>query len=200
MMNIKPLLTVMMISLLGCHSPSQENSTGKEHKPYPLVAEEKLDSSTLTAPKDSLPYKNFEMFKGDTLSYLRNNFIVRKEYYQYKPLSDLLKDLEIPILKYTIIAHPHFSIHDKLKGIYLKFERDADILNKYDLKKVPDMLIITFKDSVDIKTIRPMLRRGKSLWTKESETYFSRKHVGNISMTHYSDTRNEGTTKNMKKY
>jgi hypothetical protein len=47
--------------------------------------------------QENLPYKSWKEFNGDTIQYLEYNFTTRQEQYQGKKISEILKDLELPI-------------------------------------------------------------------------------------------------------
>lgn len=127
-------------------------------------------------------YRPFKTFKGDTLAYLRTNFVDRMAYYQNKPLSVLLKDVEINIHTFTPIQ-PYFPPEDDSPyGVYLRFEDEIAYYNKKKMKKISHTLVVLIKDTIDMEKIRPMLRRNKSRWTKEIKAFYEDKIVKEIGM------------------
>lgn len=61
----------------------------------------------LSAQSD-LPYKPFSAFDGDTVEYLKYNFTTRGAYYKGKKVSDIVNDLEFPVLYIgeVMVSHP----------------------------------------------------------------------------------------------
>ena len=48
--------------------------------------------------QDDLPYRPFKSFNNDTIQYIDYNFLIRGEQYAGKKISELINDLELPIL------------------------------------------------------------------------------------------------------
>jgi hypothetical protein len=48
--------------------------------------------------QDTLLYKPLASFEGDTVAYLEYNFTTRSKQYAGKKVSDILKDLELPVI------------------------------------------------------------------------------------------------------
>lgn len=67
-----------------------------------------------------LVYKPFKMYKGDTLRYLKENFVDHKAYYLNKPLKALMEKLEIKIYS-TIPTSSIFERTDVFDGLMLNF-------------------------------------------------------------------------------
>jgi hypothetical protein len=51
------------------------------------------------AAQDTLSYKPWASFEGDTVAYLEYNFNTRSKQYAGKKVADLLKDLELPVIE-----------------------------------------------------------------------------------------------------
>jgi hypothetical protein len=54
--------------------------------------------------QDTLSYKSWASFKGDTVAYLEYNFQTRGKQYVGKKVSDVFKDLELPVIETTEAA------------------------------------------------------------------------------------------------
>jgi hypothetical protein len=48
--------------------------------------------------QDTLSYKSWASFEGDTVAYLEYNFNTRHKQYAGKKVSDIIKDLELPVI------------------------------------------------------------------------------------------------------
>lgn len=175
----KLLFLILLISLtfgLGCNvSYTQQN--------------EKQNVFTLNIQKDDTLKKSFTLkalksVNSDTLNYLRSNFILHKDFYINKPLNILLKDLELPVIRYyqMFLDPPQL---ERLEGITLKFERDVDMLRKFDSKMVPNMLIISLKDSIMLNDIRPLMMKHKGNWSMEVQNYYKDKKIKELMMIKY---------------
>jgi hypothetical protein len=51
--------------------------------------------------QDTLSYKPLTSFEGDTVAYLEYNFNIRHKQYAGKKVSDIIKDLELPVIEIT---------------------------------------------------------------------------------------------------
>ena len=73
-----------------------------------------------TRAQDDLSYRSFKSFKNDTIQYLDYNFLIRGEQYAGKKVSDLINDLELPILSITVTMEQSTGPSDsKITGIEL---------------------------------------------------------------------------------
>lgn len=132
--------------------------------------------------KDS--YKKLKTFKGDTLKYLLENFIERKDQYINKPFDFFMKDLEIPIKSYTPITTYYYKLLSK--GDYLYFisykEQEFDWATFKDLPT-----IIVEWDAIQADSIYTMSKRNNSAWT-DNEIIFHRKLIikNLLLVNHYS--------------
>lgn len=110
--NMRILLISYIMAIWGCNtSPSKIVSGDSTYVSDTLEGKETVEVGNLTAKTkdDNLstkypPYKEFKLFRGDTLGYLQYNFVGRKAYYKHKPLTVLFNDIEVAVLKFVIIT------------------------------------------------------------------------------------------------
>ena len=85
--------------------------------------------------QEKMPYKSKAMFKADTLQYLEYNYNVERsvEYYKDKTVSDILKELEYPVLYIVesfFLTMPNGS--SKLTGLSLGIQQNGAKPNPLD--------------------------------------------------------------------
>ncbi|MBK0383565.1 hypothetical protein I5M32_11410 [Pedobacter sp. SD-b] len=155
------LLIILLLSLTACSTLKQQSSNNKQQK-----------------------YIKLEKFKGDTLSFVQNSILNRKEFYKGKELNVLLKDLAIPIVHYTTgvtFRHkdqsPHISLYP-----YNDTEKDKKITKKED----PIIITIVWQTPLRTSYVDSLSIRNKSNWTPEVQEYFGKQIVKDIGKVNFS--------------
>lgn len=180
--------------LLGCTADLKKSEN--EHKNVPLKSHSVIDTSPQDISLEKLPaYKKLAAYKGDTLSYLRENFIARKSTYLNKPAKVLLAALEIPVVKY--ITSDDYSPHHnrsplnqerdaegiiKVRGIYFKFENDAVWMAKINSKKITNTLYLTFEEPFDNRHTLYLYKKHKGAWVQQTSDYYGSIIIKDISL------------------
>jgi len=169
----------LLLLFLECKN-SHENTEEANHKAR--TSADKAVPDTLHTHE--LPYRKWKDFNADTLNYLVKNFVDRKTYYKNKPLSVFFKDIEIPIVDYTTdFSYPP---NDKyLHGITLMFENYVVVYNKFQTKKVPNLLVVDLKGFLTNEEVRSFLIKYKQPWPKEAKLFFDKQLVNDIGIIKY---------------
>jgi hypothetical protein len=129
-------------------------------------------------------YKPLAEFNGDTLNYIRYNFIANKSQYIGQPVSLLFDHLE-PVLKSYLCATNYIDddSDDSLIGSYLSFlEKDeTGVRSSHNRKNVE--LIITFKNCMPMESLRGLYadRRIKRDWIPQVKTLFGSQVISDVA-------------------
>lgn len=164
-------LTVFGVVFFLFSCQSTKINTGENQKPF---------SDTL---QDS---SHLAFYKGDTISYV--NYIVKNQAkYIGKPLSDLLKDLEIPI--HTFSYSPNQKDRYKITNLTLstkQYNTPPRIINGYDQEIEIGIGWQTFVSPDSIKAIKK--ENGPPdyyNWSEKAKGYFGKQIVGNLWLSGY---------------
>ena len=131
----------------------------------------------LYAQGDVKPYRPLSEFDYKPKEYLQYNFVERKELYLGNPLSELLKDLELPI-KYFWDISSAFSM--EYVGIDLFFENEAAIDYRVDEKQMPLTFHIDWETSVNMDAARKRSELYGDGWNIINATFYETQVVKDI--------------------
>jgi hypothetical protein len=81
--------------------------------------------------QENLPYKPWVAFHGDTLQYLEYNYTVRQLQHQGKKVSEVLKELELPILIITETVHRDGKMVGISLGIHQTRQKPSPLFDYY---------------------------------------------------------------------
>jgi hypothetical protein len=129
-------------------------------------------------------YKPLEKFKGDTLAFVQQSILDRKQYYIGKELGVLLKDLGIPIVSFSFFpAHSNvFKVYDTALDIRSFREREKKLENNED----PIIFAIRWNPPLDAHALDSLPKRKyNGEWTPEVEAYLSKQIIGDIVKTDF---------------
>ncbi|MFD1258554.1 hypothetical protein ACFQ3S_17240 [Mucilaginibacter terrae] len=133
-------------------------------------------------PKGPVPaYKPLSTYNGDTLNYVKQNFIDRRAAYIDKPLSILLKDLELTVKDFSSGSagvNPNEDI-----VLSLEFYSYLQKKSKIAAKTTPSTIIINWKTPLPVTETIPFIKKGK--WSDEAQAYFGKQLVADIDMEDY---------------
>jgi hypothetical protein len=166
---MKKLILLLWV-LVGCKSVHQQT---------------KVSGGSGDQQRTLVGYKNLESYKGDTTAYLYQNFVKQKRKYVNQPLDKILKQLEIPILKYTFT--PNGQDLSTSPGIMLKIYDERRLFHMEKTKENPNILLITWSKPLPIEEAREVLAKSFANWDKNAQQYYSTKMVGNVQITGYTD-------------
>ncbi|GEM_PF-4962245 len=113
-------------------------------------------------------YMPLSQFKGDTIAYIKKNFIENKDKYLGEKMKVLLNELELPILKYNV------GITENLKEVYcisFIFSTDSEIDKKINSGTIPSIINVFIDQPVEISKPLSLLKESKQQW-KEKEILF----------------------------
>ena len=171
---MKVIAIYICLLFLGCNAESEKKVTSYNKE---IESTDTIPSGAVN--QNILPYEKWQDLKGDTLAYLVNDFVNRKDFYINKPLSTLLKDFELPIINHS----PNFSYPPKgnnLLAITFKFEKDEVFHHKFKLKKVPNILIVYLESSLTNDEVADFYRKTKLPWSKELVAFFGNEIIKDV--------------------
>jgi hypothetical protein len=141
------------------------------------------NSNDLIKNRDNIQYSSLFSFKGDSLVYIKENFLEKKEQYIGKEFSVFLDHLEIPIKRYTTaIGYPPNSNYSHISIQFYKYEERESLIKK---KKNPMILTITWENPISPEAIEPVMIKSQSNWTPEVDAFFRKQKIKNIQMVDY---------------
>lgn len=122
-----------------------------------IIAAANIHGQTATA------FKPLSEFRGDTLAYLKYNFVENKDQYVGKSFKNIVADLAIPISGFDIILDPGVG-WGYLKDIYINYGDMQDLrdgLMVYGLKIVFEEKTYYIKDNPQYRKsgVRSVTRR-----------------------------------------
>ncbi|MDA9555455.1 hypothetical protein N9R54_04400 [Pelobium sp.] len=127
-------------------------------------------------------YQPLKKFNGDTLLFVKNSILARKEYYVGKELNVLLKDLRIPVKKYLTGISSKVSVDPGLYlNIYSNTEQENKVANGID----PIQITILWKTPLSSEETDSLLRRSHLNWTPEVAAYYGNQIVGDVGIVQY---------------
>lgn len=157
------VLNIAMLLQIGCSS-SQNKDVRQDRNIR--------DSTTYS-------YKMFSTLKGDTLNYIRENFISKKKFYENKPLSILLKNVELPITSHNPTFGNPPNV-EQVMGIHLRFDTEVTELSKFNKKKTPNSLLILLKQPINYKEAVSILKKNGRNWTNDSQDFYGKFTIEDI--------------------
>jgi len=129
-----------------------------------------------------LGYKTLQSFKGDTLSYIKENFLNNKRSYIGKDVNYLIGNLEVPVHHYL----PHLLTEvDTVSGMTLLFYSDVQREVRGKNKVDPLVLVLKWKDSMPFDSIGTITRKNKLAWTDNEKKYIGKQIIKDISLVKY---------------
>lgn len=161
-------VVLMLLGLIACNCSNKTNkSTSKV---------------SIQNPLDTIKYKyrKLALFKGDTLLYLKTNFINNKQYFIGKNISYLLKNLELPVNKY--LYSPTFPPNSVYNHISLQFTNDVTVQNHINKKQSPLILILDFEQPISILRMREIQAITKGKWGSDAIELFGNEKIKDIEM------------------
>jgi hypothetical protein len=135
----------------------------------------------------SKPYRPLAEFKGDTLKYLQYNFIERKDQYEGKKLSVLLKDLEFDI-KYT---YPSYLGNDVSRSDYIAisfYESDTHSTKRENGEKLY-VLGFRWEEPVMAADIDKIRKEYGESWTNHHQKFFGKQLLKDIYLIVHPDPK-----------
>jgi hypothetical protein len=124
-------------------------------------------------------YKPFKEYKGDTLNYLKNNFITNKQRYIGQKLEVLFKDLEFPVKSfvYSII----FTNKDYSDGIAVSFYDRITTAMNTGVEDKAKFYVLSFDltQPVLVDSIRMQIKRYGE-WSPYHEKFLGEQRVKDI--------------------
>lgn len=138
-------------------------------------------STTAETKQVMLPkYQPLEHFKGDTLQFVKNSILDRKQFYEGKELNVLLKDLQMPVKKYVYGSKSDNKNITPYIYIYIYNNTDMKIKKGID----PSVITIVFDTPLPRETT-VMLSRNNTGWTSEVSEYYGKQIVGIVGKVIY---------------
>ena len=167
---MKNLFLIFLIFLVGC-------ATKKEKKIHAMNGVNTEETEVL------MPYKPLKEFNGDTLAFVQQSILDRKEYYVGKELNVLLKDLQIPIKYYSFYPAPVniYKVYDTYLTIR-NYKEEDDYVSK---GKDPISLAIRWTPPLDANALDFVPKKEKGVWSKKVQDYLGKQIVGDIVKTDY---------------
>ena len=138
---MKIYLIILLASLTACSSINTSNRIAKNKIPK---------------------YKALEKYKGDTLAFVQQSILNRKQYYIGKELGVLLKDLSIPISVYSFSNIPN-DINSS-NHIILNINNYFVQRNKLEKQEDPITLAIKWDKNIDYNEFDAISRKNKYQW------------------------------------
>ena len=134
----------------------------------------------LYAQSSVQPYRPLSDFEYRPKEYLQHNFVERKEFYVGKPFSELLKDLEVPIIHFWDINRGR--VMEDI-GIELFFEnRDVTSYRIRQQRVVSLSLVIYFEDAVSGAITHRRLQLYGDNWHIINAAFYGERVVRDISV------------------
>ena len=138
--------------------------------------------SKLSGNQDS-KYIPLIEFKGDTLKYVRYNFIKNKQKYIGKDLNTLLKDVEIPIKSY--MNTDSFIDPTIMVGVILNFYSFKEASLRKEGPNKPVNIIIRWSPPLPRNIVDNLFKISKTEWTEAVSKYFGKQIIGDIFTTNW---------------
>ena len=153
---MKNLTLILLLLVVGCASRKERKKEFKSsiniHKSNIVI-----DSSK--------SFKPLQEFKGDTLAFIQESILNRKEHYIGKELNVLLTDLTIPIKLYSFTMSQNNIYVSNYLSLMLNnyFQQDLKIAKGED----PINLVIVWKNPVNFKDFEKISKNNNYKWTNE---------------------------------
>lgn len=115
----------------------------------------------------------------DTLKYLKENLINKKEKFSHQKLGGILKRLNLSVRSYSVYFER--GVNGPLKQITLYFVPNAEVSrNLHELKHLA-VLNITFDNSVSKAEAMDLYIKSKGQWLEEDKSFYEKLFVKNIT-------------------
>ena len=140
------IISVILLLLLGgCISKKKQVTLSKSKDSI-----QKSDSST---------YRPLKLFKGDTLAFVQESILNRKDYYIGKELRVFLTDLSIPIKVYTYGKNPNNIYVSNYLSLLVNnyFQQNAKLAKGED----PIDLVIVWKNPINYEELEKISKENK---------------------------------------
>lgn len=124
---------------------------------------------------------------GDTLAYVKTNFIDQKDRYVGKPFTVLLKDMQIPVGSYLIA--PGWSDYKHFKQLIFSFYPAGEMSSRITNDKKPLIICIEFERKLLQDSAMVLRKQGHGAWRPEEERFYGRSILKDIVLTDYSRHR-----------
>lgn len=121
---------------------------------------------------------------GDTLAYLRLNFVNEQDRYFGEPLKVLLKDLVIPVRSY--LMEPSFRDRFHLAGVGIAFIPKNELDAAITKREPPLMIHIQFANKVSADSAVVLLRRDHIQWLAAEERFYGEGIIQGMVLPDYS--------------
>ncbi len=147
-----------------------------------LLATGLLVSQLQRAEAQSNPVKPLQQFNGDTVAYLKENFIQNKQQYIHNKLDSLLKNLGIPVISYDY--HIQFSDHRYSAGISFSFYSGNQFTIMAAAQK---QLVITVLWDIPVLMDSAIFfgEKSNSSWLKGDRDYYKNKTIKDILLSYH---------------
>jgi hypothetical protein len=155
-------LITLLITLTACTSLKKSQHIKAESKPV---------------------YRSLQKLNSDTLLFINQSIISRKEYYKGKELNVLLKDLGIPLKKYALSVNPKNNI--EVRGLYLFIYSKMQQTYKMFIKEDPIQITVDFQTPLPIDKSKELITRSQLDWTPEVLEYYGNQIVKDIGILPY---------------
>lgn len=131
-------------------------------------------------------YMPLSEFKGDTLEYLKINFIDNKGKYLGKDLNHLLRDCEIPVKSYLVEYDE--NNYNYIYSIDLSFYSHKSTMSKIGYHLKTQRIIVVWKPALPSDSVQFLIHHGFGLikseldfdWTKNTLKYFGNKKINDL--------------------
>ncbi|MBK0383564.1 hypothetical protein I5M32_11405 [Pedobacter sp. SD-b] len=155
----KYIVIIISMAICACSTLKQQPSNTKQQK-----------------------YIKLEKFKGDTLKFIQTSILNRKEFYKGKELNVLLKDLAIPIKRYT--TGQSFRPKNQSPDISLYFYNDTEKDLKIAKKKDPIIVTVVWQTPLNTSDVISLIRKYPN-WTPEIQEYFGKQIVKDVGKVNF---------------
>jgi len=176
---MKKYLIIILTLLSACSVLRKPETT--------VTANQNINNMTLNNPdtkaaeSQSNSYVPLQNFKGDTLGYVQQNFIDKKQKYIGKDLNALLNDVEIPIKSFL---YGDSEINNNISpDVILQFYTSRQSSLRLDRPDKPVNIIITWSSPLPIISAIDLWHQHSGAWTEAERLYFGKQIIGDIQTT-----------------
>jgi hypothetical protein len=121
-----------------------------------------------------------EHFNGDTLAYVKANFVQNKDRYLHKPLSVLLTDLGVPVVSYfpggQFIDPAHFS------DIMVSFYPRGELHRRIAKHQKPLIIRLAFDSSMNRDSAMTVYKLGHGDWEDADRRFYEDRSISDIQV------------------
>lgn len=138
-----------------------------------------------TTSKDQVRFKSYiplAYFRGDTSAYLIKNFVKNQQDYLKKPLAELFKKSEVPVIDYIPLFGGYtqeFTI-----GVSLNFYRKNILYLKIKQHKKPAQLVI-YLSRFPRKPATELLKTYNGKFSDSVKAFYGTRIIDSINFVHY---------------